>query len=320
MARPLRIHPPGGFHHVTARGNDRQAIFLDDTDRASFLALVADVGDRFATELHAFCLMSNHVHLVVQDHSGELSKSLRHIKGVHAQRFNRRHGRVGHLFEGRFWNSLLGDDSYLATAVEYVHQNPVAAGIVGRPDDYQFSSFRAYAGRDRAPRGLNVGKVLGLYGSRRAFLEAASRSAGGSDRFDEFAAQQPAPVLGSESFVRLAMQQSAACSETRASAGSVWAAPARRELELIAEQVAGRFEVEKAELFASSAGRRNTHRMVVVEVARREGWPMAKVAEFFGFSSSNTASMACSRLAKQLAADAELESVVEELSAVSDES
>ena len=314
MARPLRIHPPGGFHHVTARGNDRQAIFVDDADRSSFLALVAQTGDRFATELHAFCLMSNHVHLVVQDHSGELSKSLRHIKGVHAQRFNRRHGRVGHLFEGRFWNSLLGDDSYLATAVEYVHQNPVAAGIVERPGDYRWSSFRAYAGRDRAPRGLNLGKVLDLYGSRRAFLDAAARGIGASERFDEFGTREPAPLLGSDAFVRATMQQVDACAETKASASSVWEAPERRELEALAQQVATRLGVDRSELDTSTPGRRNTSRTVAAEVARREGWPMAKIAEFFGFSSANTASTACSRLAKQLAADAVLESVVAELS------
>lgn len=85
---------------------------------------------------------------------------------------------------------------------------------------------------------------------------------------------------------------------------------------MLAEQVAARFDIEGAELFFSVVGRRNTHRMVVAEVARREGWPMAQVAEFFGFSSANTASMACSRLTRRLVADAELDSIVEELSAV----
>lgn len=140
MARPLRIQPPGGLHHVTARGNDRLPIFISDEDRWSFLRLMAQAKERFGCEFHAYCLMTNHLHLVVEDHKGNLSQTIRHLKGIHAQRFNRRHGRVGHLFEGRYWSSLLGDDAYLVNAVDYVHGNPVKAGMVTSSADYPWPS------------------------------------------------------------------------------------------------------------------------------------------------------------------------------------
>jgi len=107
MARPLRIQYPGGIYHITARGNDRRPIFDDDDDCASFLIVLAAAVARYRVLCHAFCLMENHYHLLLQTPEGNLSAGMRHVNGVYAQRFNRRHGQCGHLLQGRFSAQLV---------------------------------------------------------------------------------------------------------------------------------------------------------------------------------------------------------------------
>ena len=108
MARPLRIAFEGAVYHVTSRGNARQMIFRDDADREAFVEIVASAVKRYNLICHAYCLMGNHYHLVVETPDGNLSRSMRHINGVYTQHFNRKHRRVGHLFQGRF-KAILGE-------------------------------------------------------------------------------------------------------------------------------------------------------------------------------------------------------------------
>ena len=102
MARPLRIEYPGAVYHVTSRGNARRKIYLDDDDREMFLATLAWVGERFGWICHAYCLMGNHFHLLIETPNPNLSLGMRQLNGVYTQRFNRRHKKAGHLFQGRF--------------------------------------------------------------------------------------------------------------------------------------------------------------------------------------------------------------------------
>src|ERR687896_1982709 len=113
MARPLRIEFSGAIYHVTSRGNAREDIWLDDTDRAMFLGVLAKVISRFNWRCHAYCLMDNHYHLLIETLEPNLSKGMRQLNGVYTQRFNRRHGRVGHVFQGRYKAILVERDSYL---------------------------------------------------------------------------------------------------------------------------------------------------------------------------------------------------------------
>ena len=115
MARPLRLEFPGALYHVTARGNARQAIVLDDRDRALFLLCLGDTIARFGWICHAYCLMDNHYHLLIETPEGHVSRGMRQLNGVFTQRINRRHGRVGHLFQGRFKAILVERESYCDT-------------------------------------------------------------------------------------------------------------------------------------------------------------------------------------------------------------
>ena len=139
MPRILRTTLPDGYFHVTARGVERRAIYLDREDCRSFLDLFASAVRRHGWDVYAFCLMGNHYHLVIEATRAELSGGVQRLNGVYAQRFNRRHGRWGHLFGGRFASWVIETDEHLYDACRYVLENPVRAGLCERTDDWPWS-------------------------------------------------------------------------------------------------------------------------------------------------------------------------------------
>src|SRR5215472_1190357 len=128
MARPLRIEQPGGRYHVTARGNERKAIYRNDSDRAHFLEVLAEVVERFGIRIHAYALMDNHYHLLVETPEANLSRAMQWVNVSYSVWFNRRHDRAGHLFQGRFKSVLVEDDTGWQEVARYVHLNPVRIG------------------------------------------------------------------------------------------------------------------------------------------------------------------------------------------------
>jgi REP-associated tyrosine transposase len=162
MARPLRVEFPGAAYHVMARGNERKAVYRDDQDRRRFLDALAEMVDRFGVRLHAYCLMPNHYHLLLDTPQANLSQAVGWLQVTYTVRFNRRHRRSGHLFQGRFKAQLIEADEYAQGLVEYVHLNPVrprrknerlAGEWAAELNVYRWSSHRAYAGLERKPPG-----------------------------------------------------------------------------------------------------------------------------------------------------------------------
>lgn len=168
MARPLRIEFPGAVYHVTSRGNARAAIYADDTDRTTFLALLTQVVQRYHWLCHAYCLMDNHYHLVLETPEGNLAQGMRQVNGLYTQGYNRRHGRVGHVLQGRYKAILIERDSYLLTVCRYVVLNPVRAGMVRTAQEYGWSSYGATAGDREAPALLCTDWLLAQFGQDRA--------------------------------------------------------------------------------------------------------------------------------------------------------
>lgn len=175
MARPLRLEYPGAIYHVTSRGNARQPIFADDQDRQLWLSVLAQVIERAHWRCHAYCLMDNHYHLLIETPDGNLSAGMRQLNGVYTQRCNRRHDQVGHVFQGRFKALVVERESYLLEVCRYVVLNPVRAGVVKRPDAYQWSSYRATAGLEPAPVWLSREWVLGQFSAQRSVAEQTYR-------------------------------------------------------------------------------------------------------------------------------------------------
>jgi REP element-mobilizing transposase RayT len=203
MARPLRLEYPGALYHVTARGNARQDIFRDDEDRQRFLGVIEHVVARFHLLLHAYCLMDNHFHLVVETPEANLSKAMRQLNGVYTQAFNRRHGRVGHVLQGRFKAIVVDRDSYLLELCRYVVLNPVRAQTTRKPDTYPWSSYQATAGLASAPAGLTIDWLLSQFGRQRATAERRYRAfvAEGIGQESPWAQVQGQVLLGSDRFV-----------------------------------------------------------------------------------------------------------------------
>lgn len=203
MARPLRLEFPNAIYHVTARGNARTDIFLDDEDRELFLACLGDAVTRFGWLCHAYCLMGNHYHLMIETPEGNLSQGMRHLNGVYTQRFNRRHGRVGHVFQGRFKAIVVDRDSYLLQLCRYVVRNPIRAGLVKKIERYAWSSFPATMGLAVCPAWLATDWVLGQFAKTRAVARrryAQFVAEGGSQQSPWLAVRGQA-LLGSEVFV-----------------------------------------------------------------------------------------------------------------------
>lgn len=161
MSRPLRIEFAGAVYHVTTRGDRRESIYRDDVDRQAQLAVLAQALDRFDGQVLAYCLMGNHYHLVLHTRQGNLSRLMRHLNGVYTQAHNRRHGLVGHLFQGRFKAILVDREAYLLALCRYVERNPVAAGLVASVGDWVWSSYGAHVGEVVTPPWLDS---AGLHG------------------------------------------------------------------------------------------------------------------------------------------------------------
>lgn len=167
MTRPIRIEFSGAFHHVTSRGDRRENIYEDDEDRVQFLGVLKRVVEDFNWVCHAYCLMTNHYHLVIETPDANLSKGMRQLNGVYTQTSNRRHGRTGHLFQGRYKAILVDGESYLLELTRYVVLNPVRAGMVPSPGDWVWSSYRAMTGEAPAPSWLATDGLLAQFSTHR---------------------------------------------------------------------------------------------------------------------------------------------------------
>jgi len=150
MARKPRIEYPGAFYHVITRGNRRESIFIDVQDRERFLKKLFEYKERYIYTLYAYTLMDNHIHLLIETGKEPLSKIMQGLLQSYAQWYNRKYKTVGHLFQGRYKAIICDKDSYLLNLIRYIHLNPVRAGIVKDPDEYKWSSHRAYLGLEHS--------------------------------------------------------------------------------------------------------------------------------------------------------------------------
>ena len=201
MARPLRIEYAGAVYHITSRGNEKKAVFKADQDRINFLNTLQHVKKRYNWICHAYCLMDNHYHLLIETPDGNLALGMRQLNGVYTQLFNKLHGRIGHLFQGRYKSILIQKDSHLLEVCRYVVLNPVRARMVEAPEAWKWSSYKATAGREAVHPCLTVEWVLGQFSRQRAKAEKEYRqfvSRGiGKSIWHEVRGQS---ILGEESF------------------------------------------------------------------------------------------------------------------------
>jgi putative transposase len=167
MTRPLRVEYPDAFYHVINRGNYQEKIYLNDRDKEKFIEYLEKAAERFSVIFHGYCLMSNHYHLLIQTPDSNLSKAMQWINVSYATYFNRKRDRHGHLFQGRFKAILIDADEYLKHLSRYIHLNPVRAKMVSSPSDYQWSSYRAFIGKQKSARFLETDWLLSTFGKNK---------------------------------------------------------------------------------------------------------------------------------------------------------
>ncbi len=210
MPRKPRVNLPGGYYHVMMRGNGGDNIFYSPTDRSRFLLLLQQGLERYGHRIHAFCLMDNHVHLLIQVGAIPLSKIIQNVGFRYTRFINHRHKRLGHLFQGRFKSILVDADSYLLELARYIHLNPVRAGLCDRAEAYEWSSYGAYTGQ--APTSwLHTQEILARFSedegrARELFIDFVAGGVGESRRKDFHQGLHPGQILGDKHFADTALK------------------------------------------------------------------------------------------------------------------
>ena len=288
MARPLRLAFAGGLYHVTARGNERKAIVRDDTDRVRFVDTLAAMVDRYRVRCHAWVLMTNHYHLLLETPSPNLSQALRHLNGVYTQAFNRRHHRVGHLFQGRFTAIVVEKDAYLLELCRYVVLNPVRAGVGRDPRAYPWSSYRATAGLTAAPAWLTVDWLWEQFGRTRRGAQAQYRAfvAEGIRQPTQPWAQMVGQVyLGGQAFIRR-VQRHGAARGTDAEIPRVQRAPCWLTPATVLERVAHAYGVRVADLVRPTRRPSEARQVALYGLRRWAGEGLLAIARRMGLTYS----------------------------------
>jgi len=212
MARKPRIHYPGAIYHVMLRGNAKQTIFHKDEEYRYFEGVLAEGLEQYSLTLHAYCWMENHVHMALQVKDKPLSKLMQNISQRYTHWFNKRHDRVGHLFQGRYKAILVDKDAYLLELIRYIHLNPVRADMVTDPSDYLLSSHAAYAGQAQPPFWLTVDWGLGQFGetesaARAAYLHFMGQTTEGKLLEQLRHGSKEGRILGDEKFIKDVLTQ-----------------------------------------------------------------------------------------------------------------
>lgn len=282
MSRPLRLEFAGAVWHVMARGNDRKPIFADDRDREVLLEVLGRVVAATRWRVHAYVLMPNHYHLLLETPEPNLSRGMRQLNGVYTQRVNVRHGRTGHVFQGRFKGILVERDAHLLELCRYLVLNPVRAGLVSAPGDWPFSSYRATAGLAPPPAWLETAWTLDQFESARGSRTQAFRAfvaAGVGSGYSPWEEVEDQLYLGGAAF-RARLQAVRPDVARAPEIPRAQRALVRPTLETIVREVCAASELGPSALLRRNA---STGRMQVAWLGRNEGGlPLGEIAPALG--------------------------------------
>lgn len=271
MARKPRLFAPGVLYHVIVRGNQRQKTFLAPADYQTYLEKLTQYRRRHEVTIHAYCLMPNHVHLLLESGKTPLGKFMQGLQQSYTQYYNRRYKKVGHLFQGRYKAILCQKDAYLLELIRYIHLNPVRSKLAKRPQEYRYTSDPAYRmGKATAildPRA--VLKLLGGAGGYKRFIHEG-RDGGHRDDYYEVADQR---FLGDEEF-SAELTRNYEDEEPRK----------RRGLALAAKELAAAVKIDIEQLQTPSRGWKlsQLRTMIAYVLVRRGGYSVKEVAGYFG--------------------------------------
>lgn len=284
MSRPQRIMYENAYYHVMNRGAGRRQIFHNRVDRGIFLQTIGEACHQFSIEVHAYCLMGNHYHLLIKTPQANLSRAMRHINGVYTQRYNRLNDTDGSLFRGRYKAILVDSDAYLLHLSKYIHLNPMSARLIDCLEQYEWSSYLAYIDKINPPTWLIRDEIYGqLTGAKNKAYHYQSFI--GNEDLDiklvKFYSQQSAlPILGDDAFIdSLTMDKSSI--EVPRQARVI----RRPSISAIISEVARMFDEEINALITVKKGRgkSNTPRKMAMYIAQKYGdYRLQEIADTFG--------------------------------------
>jgi REP element-mobilizing transposase RayT len=277
MARPLRLEFGGALYHVTSRGNARGRIYLDEEDRHVYLDLLGKEVEQQGWRCYAYCLMDNHYHLLIETPEPTLVVGMRRLNGVYTQAFNRRHRRVGHLFQGRYKAIVVDKDAYLRELCRYIVLNPVRAKAVKSPERWPWSSYRATANDEPAPSWLAAQEVQALFPGRGAYQRFVHAGIGQDSPWMELRGQI---YLGGEDFLKR-MEQRLPGRRVKGIARS-HLEPLRPTAAAIQATVAKAYRVPQDRVLNRASG--EAYKAAVYLLRRAANLPLAEVAKRAGIS------------------------------------
>lgn len=314
MGRPLRIEFPGALYHVISRGNERKKIFLSRADHEAFLDLLRESRERHGCLVHCYVLMGNHYHLVLETPRGNLVKVMHGINGGYTRYFNRRHRRVGHLFQGRYHAILVEKDAYLVELSRYVHLNPVRAKIVKSPEQYRWSSYPSYIGEAPDLEWVEYSWILSRYGKKRGYAAKGYRRfvEGGLKevRWDPLDELYAGVILGGEAFRE---EMKGLITEGQLDREIVQRTRLRSwtEPQAIIKEVVSAFEVAPS-VVTGRGGRDNVPRKAAIYLCRRHtGLGNDEIGKLFGGLGGSAVSRTASRLEGEMAGDVTLRKCID---------
>jgi len=282
MARPLRIEFEGAWYHVMNRGAGRKAIFRTDADRRYFLKLLRDVSERFEIEVHAYCLMDNHYHLMLRTPEGNLGRAMRHLNGLYTQHHNRQARQDGPLFRGRYKAILVEADAYWTHLSRYVHRNPLEAKIVRTLSGYPWSSYPVYLGKTSRPKWLQCRYLLDAIGGPSAYRRFVEGPQTNLEIDAFYASPRQGPVLGTERYRTKIAKGLKPHEDVPDSRRMV-----RPSFTQVVGAVAGLYKVSQASVLAPTRGRgvkSPARGMAMYLCQEQSGMTLAVIATRFGLS------------------------------------
>lgn len=308
MSRPLRIEYAGAWYHVMNRGRRGENVFSGKQDFEIFITLLKEAAELWDVLVSAYCLMSNHYHILLQTPQGNLTRFMRHLNGVYTQRYNRLHGYEGQLFRGRYKSILVEEDSYLLELVRYIHRNPLRAGMVADLDQYPWSSHHGYLSAAKSWDWLYKDFVLSMLSDKRKAKKVYKQFMAMEDSQEiqkVFEKKKWPSMLGSEDFIAWVKENFFASKKHRQVPESFQLAP---EQARIIKEVCRDYGVSEEELLISKRGKKNEPRNVAIYLCRQlRNDTLIHLGEAFGMTGYSPAGSAIDRVKKKLLKDKKLQ-------------
>ncbi|MDK1025047.1 MAG: transposase [Gammaproteobacteria bacterium] len=317
MSRPIRIEFENAYYHVMNRGRGRQAIFHGEEYYRAFLSTLDEAHTRFGLQIHAYCLMRNHYHLLVKTPEGNLQRAMRHVGSVYTQRYNRLKKTDGSLFRGRYKAILVNHDEYLLHLSKYIHKNPLEAHMVSRLEDHSWSSYPSYIGLHKSASWLYRHEVYAQLQTKRQLAkkyQAYVNEDGMPKMLEDFYSHERlGPILGDADFIDDIRDK---LDEVYEEASHTEKQQFRPSISMIVGTVSDYCGLSHSEIYRPKKGRgvKNQPRKIAMYLAQHiGGYRLTEIAEAFGLKHYGGVSNAIHMIKQEMEADVKISRSVNDI-------